>query len=398
MTSGAMANEVYVWQRAWTPPVKEAIDRVAPKMRGLNVLGAEITFRGDRPAAIRASVDWRGLAAVGRPVGVSLRVGPCRGRLYEDGAAVDFLADAAAKLLAEARSGGLEPAELQIDFDCAESDLDGYACWVRAVRMRTAPTPLAITALPCWLKHRAFARLAAEAGGYVLQVHSLERPRGPEDRTELCDVASARRAVERAGRIGVPFRVALPTYGYLMAFDGRDRFLGLSAEGPMPAWGPDVRLRELRADPAAMAELVRGWTGARPACMGGVIWYRLPVDTDALNWSWATLAAVMDGRVPTPFLRTEIRRPEAGLAEVVLGNSGEADGPAGASVRVSWSGSRLLAADAIGGFGLAGRGAGEATFVGRSEGPDARLTPGRSRTIGWLRFSEDPEVTADVVR
>jgi hypothetical protein len=258
--------------------------------------------------------------------------------------------------------------------------------------------PVTITALPCWLKRPAFARLAAEAGGYVLQVHSLERPKGPDVQASLCDLASARGAVERAGRIGVPFRVALPTYGYVTAFDRGGRFLGLSAEGPTAAWGPEVRLRELRADPAAMAELVRGWTESRPACMAGIIWYRLPVETDVLNWRWPTLAAVMAGRTPGPALHVELRRPEPGLVEVVLANAGEADGPQDAAVKVRWDAGELLAADAIGGFDLDGRAGSALTFSSPRSPAGARLAPGRSLAIGWLRFAGEPKVSADVGR
>ncbi|HOX06821.1 MAG TPA: DUF3142 domain-containing protein [Planctomycetota bacterium] len=395
---GAMPQEAYVWQRSWRPAVREALARAAPRMDGFTCLAAEVQIRNGRPTAIRVLPDWPALAAAGRPVGLALRIGPYRGPFAEGDALADFLAGQAAELLREARAGGVQPAELQVDFDCAESDLDGYRRWVQAIRERVAPVPVTVTALPCWLKHRSFARLAAEAGGYVLQVHSLERPRSPEADAVLCDADSARRAVESAGRIGVPFRVALPTYGYVMAFDRGGRFLGVSAEGPMAAWGPDVRLRELRADPAAMAGLVRDWTESRPACMTGLIWYRLPVESDVLNWRWPTLAAAMAGRAPVASLKAELGRPEKGLVEVVLANAGEADGPPGAVVQVRWSAGELLAADAIGGFDLSGRNASSATFSSPTGAARWRLAPGQSRAIGWLRFAGEPEVKADVAR
>jgi len=43
-------------------------------------------------------------------------------------------------LVAMAASNHLELAELQLDFDCAESKLDGYRVWVEAIRSRLAPT------------------------------------------------------------------------------------------------------------------------------------------------------------------------------------------------------------------------------------------------------------------
>lgn len=397
-TSGSLRHEAYVWQRNWTIHVQKAIDQAVPPLDGLVCLGAEVRIRNGQPRAVRVSPDYRALAAKKVPIGVALRIGPYRGPFSEEGGLADFLADQASSLIAEARAEGLEPSEIQIDFDCTEADLDGYCLWLRAIRRKAPSLPVIVTALPCWLKRAAFARLAAEAGGYVLQVHSLERPKGPDEPAQLCDAAAARRAVERAGRIGVPFRVALPTYGYVLAFGRGGRFLGLSAEGPMAAWGPAVRLCELRADPAAMAALVQGWTENRPACMSGIVWYRLPVGSDALNWRWPTLSAVIVGRAPVAALRAELRRPEPGLVEVDLVNCGEADGALPAAVPVSWAGGELLAADAVGGFELGVGAPGSVRFTAQRGVPGGQLPPGARRMIGWLRFGADPEVQVRVAQ
>jgi hypothetical protein len=224
-----------------------------------------------------------------------------------------------------ARRTGLAPRELQIDFDCAESNLEGYRAWVETLRRKVAPVPVTITALPSWLGQSAFPRLAGAAGSYVLQVHSLDRPSRMDSSLTLCDPAAARRAVERAARLSVPFRVALPTYGYLMAFDTDGRLLGLSAEGPAKTWPASARIREVRADPIELARLVRGWTTNRPANLQGVIWYRLPVASDLLNWRWPTLAAIVALRSPRESFRAEPRRVEPGLVEISLVNDGELD-------------------------------------------------------------------------
>lgn len=82
-----------------------------------------------------------------------------------------------------------------------------------------------ITALPAWLNQPAFKRLISAVDDYVLQVHSLERPNSPEAAFTICDPAAARRAVERAAQFAVPFRVALPTYGYAIAYDRQGHFI-----------------------------------------------------------------------------------------------------------------------------------------------------------------------------
>ena len=142
--------------------------------------------------------------------------------------------------------------EFQIDFDCAASKLDGYRIWVETIRKKITPTPLTITTLPSWLKEPAFKTLVEATDGYVLQVHSVEKPKSFDAPFTLCDPVAAQHAVELAGKINVPFRVALPTYGYLLAFDQSGKFIGLSAEGPNKSWPVDVRVREVRTHPLEM--------------------------------------------------------------------------------------------------------------------------------------------------
>src|SRR4029077_10218524 len=124
-------------------------------------------------------------------------------------------------------------------------------------------------------------------------VHSLERPRSLNSPFTLCDPAAARRAVERAADFGIPFRVALPTYGYRIAFDAAGRFVGLSAEGPARSWPTGVQEREVRADPIQLAQLTQFWTTNHPPAMRGLIWYRLLITNDILNWRWPTLSAIV---------------------------------------------------------------------------------------------------------
>jgi hypothetical protein len=393
-TSGPLAHEAYVWQRAWTEPVRNAIVQHASRFAGLTILNAEVSWKHQQPQVIRVPLDYPLLAKVPCPVGLALRIGACPASVATNDATTAFLADVTASLLAEARSHHLAPRELQIDFDCAESKLDGYRAWVEAFRRKVSPVPVSITALPSWLEQPAFKRLAAAADGYVLQVHSLQRPRAYDAPFTLCDPAAARRAVERAAQIGIPFRVAVPTYGYLTAFDAGGRFVGLSAEGPSKTWPPGVQLREVRANPHESAELVQFWTTNRPAALRGVIWYRLPVADDTLNWRWPTLAAIMAGRSPRESFRAESRRVEPGLVGISLINDGELDISSRLRIQVRWRNARLVAGDGLRDFELVEGGPSTVTFQTRAQ--PCRLPAGETQVIGWLRLSEDREVQIEM--
>lgn len=388
--SGPLSHDAYVWQRAWTEPVRRSIHEYSAQLHRLIVLNAEVSFPQGEPRITRVAVDYSTLRAIGRPVGLALRIGPHPGPFRKDDALARSLAELAAGLIVEARTNGVTVAEFQVDFDCAERKLDGYRRWVEVLRGQVAPVPLVITALPAWLDRPAFRRLVAAVDGFVLQVHSLARPKTPSDPFPLCEPSAARRAVERAAKFDRPFRVALPTYGYLAAFDRTDRFIGLSAEGPVASWPAGVKLREVKADAGAMAKLVNGWMADRPQVLAGVVWYRLPVESDRRNWRWPTLAKVMAGELPRAEVRVEARRVETGLVEIQLVNRGAAEHRGPDLVTVSWLRGRLIASDGLLGYETADGATGSVQLRGKADRPG--LAPGERRTIGWVRFHSEAEV------
>ena len=390
--SSALRHDVYIWQRQWSESVEAAVLARGTNFSELIPLVAEVRWEKGRPVIVRPSIPFPTLALTDRPVGLALRIGPFSGPFASDDERAHRLAELAASMVAEARTNLPTLAELQIDFDCAESKLDGYRLWVEAIRRRVAPGPVVFTALPSWLKRPEFATLARAADGFVLQVHSLDPPRRADAPFTLCDPAAARRAVTQAARVGLPFRVALPTYGYLVAFNRDGKFLGLSAEGPASTWPQDGTVREVRADPAALAGLVAEWTTHRPAMLQGVIWYRLPVPGDRLNWRWPTLAAVMTGTAPQPSLRAVARRTKEGLVEIDLHNDGESDASRAMQVTLRWSTARVVACDGLGGFSVTERAGNDLRF----HVPELRLEAGRKQPVGWVRFDRETEVEAEV--
>ena len=393
-TNALLKQEVYIWQRTWSAAVRDSLARHASPFSRLVALNAEVTWKEKRPRIIRVAVDWAALRAARQPIGLALRIGAFPGPFDSNGEVTTWLVDQASSLIAEGQANQLQAGELQIDFDCAESKLDGYRVWVEAIRRKIAPVPVTITVLPSWLNQASFKPLISATDGYVLQVHSFQRPMDADAPFTLCDPVAARRAVERAGQLGVPFRVALPTYGYVMAFDRSGRFVGLSAEGPSQSWPEGVQLREVRADPVALARLVRTWTTNRPVMLEGIIWYRFPVSEDILNWRWPTLSAVLAGRPPRETVRAEIRRPRPALVEVSLVNDGEADGVAFPTVEVRWPKARLVAGDGLRGFELVEAEPTAAQFR-RNSGRD-RLSPGERWEIGWLRLDKDVEPQVEI--
>lgn len=375
VAAGPLPHAAYIWQRAWHAGVTSSLAVAAAQLDGFIVLAAEI----GPSRSHRVAYDSAALAASGSVIGLALRI--------NSGAALTEVPALAAQLVATARSNRLSVAELQLDYDCPESKLGAYRELVQSVRRRLAPTPVTITALPSWLRQPAFSNLVAATDGFVLQVHSLDAS------LQLCDGELARRAVARAGLSGVPFRVALPTYGHVVATDRDGRVLGIASEASIPSWPPHAMLHEVRSDPAMIAGLTRAWNRRPPPHLRGFIWYRLPVDGDRLNWSWPTLSAVVSGRVPRPDLSLRLRQSRPGLVEIEIANHGDADAATPIAISVTWRDARLLACDALAGFAAdasSATDAGTLTFSGRP-----RLAPAASRAIGWMRFQDEREVRCE---
>ena len=388
-----LRHDAYVWQRVWNEPVRKAVVAHGTNFSELIALHTEVAWKNGRPDVVRVPIHWPALTNCGSSIGLALRIGPFSGPFATNDSIVMMLSKLASAMVVEAKTNGVELRELQLDFDCAESKLEGYRLWVQSVQQAIAPVPLTITTLPSWLKQPAFERLVSATDGYVLQVHSLERPKDFNAPFTLCDPDAARVAVERAGRINIPFRVALPTYGYLIAFNSSGRFIGLSAEGPQLNWETNVRVREVRCDPLAMAELVQYWATNRPASMRGVIWYRLPTIVD--NWRCPTLGAIVGSRSLRESFRSELRRVEPGLVEINLVNNGELDISSRLAIELRWQDARLVAGDALRGFEMVESGISAAKFQTRSP---LRLTSGDSRVVGWLRFDKNCEVQIETKR
>jgi hypothetical protein len=148
--TGPLPNDVYVWQRAWTGPVQEAIEQHAGAFSELVVLSAEVVGGGRSARVVRVPVDYAALRQANRPVGLALRISQFPGPFVASDERTRGLCRLAVELIQEATTNQVRVVELQIDFDCATSKLEGYGVWVKAIRQEIAPMPVVITVLPAW--------------------------------------------------------------------------------------------------------------------------------------------------------------------------------------------------------------------------------------------------------
>lgn len=378
-----LVHGAYVWQRDRGASVGEAVEQAPRALASLVWLAAELDPRA-RPSTVLLPLE--GARGAGRPVGLALRVHtPSRAALTAS-SPPDELVTALDQVLARARAARVSPVEVQLDLDCPTHALATYAAWLPTLAARTGEVPLTITALPAWLGSPGFEQLARASAGFVLQVHSLELTATAARRARLFDGAASRAAVARAARVGVPFRVALPTHGYQLGLDGARGLVDVRAEDGDVIEDARVATDEVQADPAELAGFVRWLARARPPELIGVEWFRLPTRDDRRSVTMAGLTRLMAGDAPSPRLRGVARRDDDGAVAIELSNDGDAPSRA-ATVEVRFRRGSLAAFDATG----ARAAAEDARVVFETAG----LGPGATRSLGWVRLDDGGEVRVD---
>jgi len=385
-----LSHDIYVWQRAWTPAVVSSIDKISPYIGRLDVLAAEIEFPAGVPKIILFQPDYAALRKTGKSVVLCVRIGSWGGPFDLQHKTTAAVMEAIDTVLMQARDAGIEPVELQIDFDCADAQLSGYKNWLKQIRKRSGDLRLGFTALPSWLRQADFADLLKEVDCFVLQVHSLQQKKEKASGYTLCDPDAAIGWVKEANRFKKDFSVALPTYGYDIVTDFSGQLVDVVAEEPDKKYPEGFNYGFVRSDPKDMALLVNYWQQKRPRYLKDIIWFRLPVAGDQLNWPMPAFLAVIAGKTPLTSSQTSQQSSEPGLIEIMLENTGETM-VYKARIEVAGAMDKLLAAETIPGFSLQQIDSGLA--IETISKRETALYPGEKITVGWLRFKPNQKIS-----
>ncbi len=377
--SGPLTQEAYVWQRVWNDGVRDSVRRADGLLDSLCVEAAEISRRNGKLETVKVNLDWAALSAGHRPVGLAWRIGAgviaqgWTGEVRRDIERVIF------DSLAEARARGVNVREAQLDCDCPTRLLVEFADFLKSLRKRDGGVSWTFTALPSWLHSSGFEKLASAGDGFVLQVHWLRPDPIGSGKPTLMVLTEAREAVARASCFGVPFRVALPTYGSAVITDAGGRWLDvLSEEQSDPPGG--MQLMEARSSPEECLALVAAWKMERPGWLTGIVWYRLPVAADRRNWSWPQFEAVVRGRKPVVRFEVVLKTNAEGWESVLVNNVGDGDALVPRSFRIESAGA--LAADGANGYHANEIAGGTFRF---STVKALQLKAGQTLPAGWLR-------------
>lgn len=177
--------------------------------------------------------------------------------------------------------------QIELDFDSSTQALSSYREFITDLRQALVSTKrISITLLPDWLDSPALPALLSAVDTSVLQLHGVFG----HGRT-LFDLPMAQRWVSQMLALRRPFYVALPNYGSRVSLNENGRLLAVENEMPQPGTGDHTH--ELFVPPITMANFLSWLKASTGGALQGIIWFRLPLDSDRRIWSRATWHAVM---------------------------------------------------------------------------------------------------------
>jgi len=356
-------QQLYVWQRQWTPAHELALNDSRNDFSTLRVLALQAF---PNAGWSRARVDSALLRRDARPLIAVIRLDGQLKALDPQAVTAQIL-----QVLADWQGQGITLAGIEIDHDAGNARLPAYIGFLAHLRTALpANLPLSITALPAWLDSPQLPALLATVDSSVLQVHAVSDPR-----RGLFDSEQAQRWAKAWGRVtDKPFYLALPAYGVALLPDV-DGAPVVESEVPLERGG---QRRELLADPQQLGRLANELREDRPAHLAGLIWFRLPLANDRRAWSLSTLRAVARGDALSSQLGV-VFTEQNGLQDIALRNVGNLDSAWPARITVKARGCE--GADALAGYALQ-QTADLLTFTRLRDG---RLPAGGQRAIGWAR-------------
>lgn len=370
----ALDQQLYIWQRQWTPAHEAALTDSRTDFSTLRVLALQAF---PQAGWSRARIDPLLLKRDGRPLIAVIRLDGQLKSLNQDEVAVQIQ-----QVIVDWQAQGLNLAGVEIDHDSGISRLPDYREFLTQLRSELpASLPLSITALPAWLDSPELPALLSTVDSSVLQVHAVSDPR-----RGLFDPEQARQWAKAWSRISAkPFYLALPAYGVAL----------LSSASGAPIVESEVRLerdgerRELLADPQQLSELAIQLRNDPPAHLAGLIWFRLPLANDRRAWSLTTLRAVSRGDALDSQLSLILSADES-LYDIAIKNNGNLDNAWPERVTLAVQGCE--GADALAGYALQ-QSPDLLTFIRLRDG---RIAAGGQRAIGWARCANIDQGASNV--
>lgn len=319
-----LPQQLYIWQRVWTAEHQQTLEQSRPHFSALRVLALQYMATAQGPLWHQADVNMALLKKDGRPVTLVLRLDGQIPKLPQQS-----LMHKIKPILALYQQAGIALAGIEIDYDCARSQLAAYRLWLTNLRAelskeRPKALPLGITALPDWLQSAEFGPLTAQVSQVTMQLHAVLSPQQGLFAPKL----AKKWAIAAAAKSQSPLYFALPAYHSALISPAPDHKTTQPANAAPQYWvESEVPLdiqgerRELWVEPAMMQQWLVWLYQQQFANLKGIVWFRLPLPSDQRSWAYRTLAAVATQQPLKANLQLRLQKTPAGF-DLIAENHG----------------------------------------------------------------------------
>ncbi|WP_306523445.1 DUF3142 domain-containing protein [Rheinheimera sp.] len=341
-------QELYIWQRVWTDEHQQALEQSRPHFSVLRILALQYMATAQGPLWHQADVNLALLKKDGRPVTLVLRLDGQIPKLP-----LQSLTEKLQPILALYQQAGIQLAGIEIDYDCARSQLAAYRLWLTKFRAALPKDiPVSMTALPDWLQSAEFGPLTAQVSQVTMQLHAVLSPEQGLFAPEL----AKKWAIAAAAQSQSPLYFALPAYHSALITAASNKKTAQSSTAVQQYWvESEVPLdikgerRELRVDPLLVQQWLFWLQQQQFARVKGIVWFRLPLPSDQRSWAYATLAAVASGQPLKADLRLRLQKTPTGF-DLIAENYGNLALLFATPIRLKAH--NCTGADALAGFAL----------------------------------------------
>ena len=278
----------YVWQRHWSDKVEAVVcAELEAGTHDLYVLGGELEYEN-------GLARWRGANVPGH-VWLHDRI---TARSPEQ-----------LCLFHEIRHRVQCVHRIQLDVDVPERMIGRYAELVEGIRRRwpvgAGKLRLGATFLPCHLGLKEVRRVLAALDEPVIQLHGIDAPKNRVETWALMKRRTVFRALRAARALDGRFKMALPSYAYVLTFNADGGFRRLYAEGLPDNFDlPPGTVREIAVPDLDLLHEIFTSPLRLP-----VIWFRLPVrGADRWCLERETLSLLERGERPRATVEFTVRR------------------------------------------------------------------------------------------
>lgn len=215
--------------------------------------------------------------------------------------------------LVSARAAELETGRIQLDVDAPESKIASYGELLKAIRESwpkgARDLYLGATFLPCHLGLKGIEKVLGFVDEPVIQLHGIDPPKDIKDDWHLMERERSFLAVKRAVALHENFKMALPSYAYVLLFGRDGAFSRLFAEGLPVDWSPPPGMKSCLAAPdLGLVHDILSDSGKMP-----VIWFRLPVKgQDRFSLDRETIGLLERGVLPSPGMEFSVLPKDGG--------------------------------------------------------------------------------------